>query len=173
MFCCHSSLHLTRRLDVHISLKAFGHISSWSGVVDVACGVAMWEQFRNWLYLIGFKPYRLFSMRPFESNQIEAIRLFKISSNGVDHKDCPSEPSKGAITDHPYATAYQKQVVLHSTWNSSFTCWLHIALHLTCFYAFDRKNRIADVMQRIEEKGATTTSCCIQGCDCYRRCWIL
>jgi hypothetical protein len=90
-----------------------------SGVIDVACGVAMWEQFRNWLYLIVFKPYRFFNMRPFESNQIEAIRLFKISSNGIDPKDCPSEPSKGAITDHPYATAYQKQVVLHGTWNSS------------------------------------------------------
>lgn len=69
----------------------------------------MWEQFRNWLYLIVFKPHRFFDVRPFESNQIEAIRLFKITSNCIDYKDCPSEPAKGAITDHPYATAYVMQ----------------------------------------------------------------
>src|SRR6266567_1454696 len=58
------------------------------------------------LHLVGFKPHRFLTRRPFQSDEIETERFLEISSNHIDGVDGSSESPKGTVTGHLYSAAY-------------------------------------------------------------------
>ena len=64
----------------------------------------------NDLYLVVFKPHGFFHLYPFQADQIEAKRLFKIIRNSIDCMNCPSESPERTVAGNPHQAARWQDV---------------------------------------------------------------